>query len=115
MRDKERNSSDPEWVEKEYARMREKSRRARESGTASPSDPQASARWRQRNREKARAHNLVAKAIASGELIAEPCCVCGEKAQAHHEDHTKPLEVIWYCVTHHSAHHVGVRKQQRKQ
>jgi len=27
------------------------------------------------------------------------------KAEAHHGDYTKPLEVQWLCKEHHWAHH----------
>jgi len=30
---------------------------------------------------------------------------CEEKSQAHHGDYTKPLEVVWLCMTHHRQYH----------
>jgi hypothetical protein len=52
--------------------------------------------------EKYKARALVATAIKSGRLIKMPCCVCGsEKSMGHHEDYSKPLEVIWVCAIHH--------------
>lgn len=47
-----------------------------------------------------------------GKLIPQPCCICGsmEGLEKHHEDYTKPLNVIWYCREHHIAHH-GTEKQ----
>lgn len=56
---------------------------------------------RRRNPEKNKAHCLVARAIRSGKLIRQPCEVCGEKAQAHHDDYSKPLDVRWLCFKHH--------------
>lgn len=48
----------------------------------------------------------VNNAIASGRLARKSCEVCGEvKAQAHHDDYTKPLDVRWLCVTHHNEWH----------
>lgn len=32
-------------------------------------------------------------------------CFCGKKAQAHHPDYTKPLDVIWLCSSHHAEEH----------
>ncbi len=32
-------------------------------------------------------------------------CHCGEKAQAHHHDYSKPLDVVWLCVKHHNEEH----------
>jgi len=41
-----------------------------------------------------------------GGLQPQPCAVCGcEKAVAHHEDYTKPLDVTWLCRTHHQLRH----------
>lgn len=41
-----------------------------------------------------------------------PCVVCGEKkTDRHHEDSTKPLEVVMLCRLHHkAAHRVGMQK-----
>jgi len=35
----------------------------------------------------------------------KPCEVCGEKAEAHHDDYNKPLEVRWLCRKHHREWH----------
>jgi hypothetical protein len=34
-----------------------------------------------------------------------PCEICGEKAEAHHDDYDKPLEVRWLCFKHHREWH----------
>lgn len=44
-------------------------------------------------------------ALKTGKLIKKPCLVCNKKAQAHHEDYSKPLKVKWLCPTHHMAEH----------
>lgn len=52
--------------------------------------------------EKYKARTAVSNAIRDKKLFKKPCCVCGEiKVQAHHEDYSKPLEVIWVCIKHH--------------
>lgn len=60
------------------------------------------------------AQNKVEKAIARGDLVPQPCEVCGEngfmrdgrrKVQAHHDDYNKPLEVRWLCQKHHHEWH----------
>ena len=33
------------------------------------------------------------------------CEVCGEKAEAHHDNYSKPLDVRWLCFKHHREHH----------
>lgn len=55
--------------------------------------------------EKNRARNLLNIAVREGTLTRQPCQACGKKAQAHHEDYSKPLEVIWVCQAHHCALH----------
>lgn len=68
---------------------------------------EAGKRWRNANREKARAHAAVQRAIAKGKLVRVSCEVCQDpKSQAHHDDYSKPLEVRWLCHAHHfQAHH----------
>jgi len=52
--------------------------------------------------EKTLARIAVAKAKRKGLLKIQPCADCGvspskAKIQAHHEDYSKPLDVIWLC------------------
>lgn len=64
-------------------------------------------RWKRRNPEARRAHTAVGNAIRDGRLKRKPCEVCGSsKAQAHHDDYDKPLEVIWLCPKHHADRHL---------
>lgn len=59
--------------------------------------------WEERNPEKALAHRIVRGAIRNGSLQKEPCAECGTVSgvQAHHEDYSKPLTVVWLCPVHH--------------
>jgi hypothetical protein len=52
-----------------------------------------------------RANNAVSNAIRCGRLVPEPCERCGAKAQAHHEDYSRPLDVQWLCRLHHLQRH----------
>jgi hypothetical protein len=55
--------------------------------------------------EKAVAHRKARTAKECGDLAPQPCEVCGsEKAQMHHDDYSKPLEVRWFCARHHARH-----------
>jgi DNA repair exonuclease SbcCD ATPase subunit len=61
-----------------------------------------------KNKEKARAWWQVKEAIRQGAIKRRPCEVCGKKhSHAHHDDYSKPLDVIWLCPAHHSERHIG--------
>lgn len=48
----------------------------------------------------------VNRAVASGRLTKLPCVVCASaKSQGHHEDYSRPLDVVWLCAKHHSQEH----------
>ncbi len=44
-------------------------------------------------------------AITQGKLNRMPCEPCGGKAEAHHDDYSKPLDVRWLCFKHHREWH----------
>jgi hypothetical protein len=65
-----------------------------------------SAEWSRSNPEKRRAQKMVETAVRTGKLPRSPCERCGSlKAEAHHEDYSKPLDVSWLCRKHHLARH----------
>ena len=52
----------------------------------------------------------VAYALKTGKIEKQPCRVCGTiNTAAHHEDYSKPLDVIWLCYKHHGEIHQWVR------
>jgi len=57
--------------------------------------------------ERRRAYILVQGAISRGDLIRQPCEVCGRRQyiHAHHDDYAQPLAVRWLCNRHHKQHH----------
>lgn len=57
-------------------------------------------RWIENNPEKVKAHRKIFTEVRAGRIIPQKC-FCGKKGEAHHEDYTKPLEVIWLCKKHH--------------
>jgi len=60
-------------------------------------------RYDQEHPEKLIARNAVAYALETGTLKRLPCEVCGSiSTEAHHEDYSKPLEVMWLCTLHHA-------------
>lgn len=62
--------------------------------------------YREANPEKRAAHQAVQTAVRNGSLARQVCSVCGSgRAHAHHEDYSKPLDVIWLCHAHHMERH----------
>lgn len=59
--------------------------------------------------EKSRSYNVLAYAIKTGKIIRPDCCsTCGIdcKPVGHHDDYSKPLEVVWLCSNcHNQLHH----------
>lgn len=54
--------------------------------------------------ERHKARSAVARALRHGRLVKGPCRDCGDVlSYAHHEDYSKPLEVIWLCRKHHKS------------
>jgi hypothetical protein len=75
------------------------------------------ARWQAKNREKVTAHRTLNNAITAGKISRKPCERCGidEGVEGHHEDYSKPLEVIWLCKMHHNERHREINEQRRQQ
>lgn len=64
--------------------------------------------WNHNNREKVSAYRKVKRAIKNGTLVRRYVCEdCGSKARidAHHEDYSKPLDVLWLCRQCHRNRH----------
>ena len=60
----------------------------------------------ERHPERVSARQQVATAVRYGRLVKTPCVVCGDpKSQGHHEDYSKPMEVVWLCTRHHMERH----------
>lgn len=54
------------------------------------------------------AHNAVNNAVRDGILKKLPCQVCGstKRIHGHHDDYSRPLDVVWLCPKHHREEHV---------
>jgi hypothetical protein len=71
--------------------------------------------WRKRNKDKSRAHRKVAYEIKKGSLSTRPCEICGnDRTEAHHEDYSKPLDIVWLCDTCHKQRHKDLKEIERK-
>ena len=90
------NKLNPDWVAKEKERVRLKQLRMHGS-------------------KRTEIYNQVKVAILTGSLKTEPCIICGEaKAEGHHEDYNKPLDLVWLCKRHHSDRHLHLRMSKLK-
>lgn len=63
---------------------------------------------------KRNAGDAVRDALRIGALKRQPCEECGAKAEAHHDDHAKPLDVKWLCRHHHRRRDAALREQRAK-
>jgi len=85
-----------EWAEKYF-----KSDRAKEHAR------KCASKGRKLHPNKASAGWKVRDAVKSGKLNKGSCSICrtNKNIRAHHEDYTKPLDVIWFCHKHHVEYH----------
>ena len=71
--------------------------------------------WLERNKHKKKASQSINNGIRAGN-ISRPrnCEECGRccKPEGHHEDYSKPLEVIWLCTRCHGLAHHNLRMEQ---
>jgi ribosomal protein S27AE len=57
-------------------------------------------------RPKLQARDAVREALRDGRLTRQPCSECGAaKAQAHHDDYTRRLDIVWLCAKCHARTH----------
>lgn len=63
------------------------------------------ARWLQKYKENRIAHSAVSNAIRDGRLERQPCQICENTGEAHHENHSRPFDIKWLCKTHHAEFH----------
>lgn len=91
---------------REPLRVAARKRRAAEKPQARPeSDPQ-----------KRAARVALGNAVRDGRLLRSPECeVCAVSCDTHghHEDYSKPLDVIWVCTACHALIHAYWRAQER--
>ncbi len=60
-------------------------------------------------------HIIVCNAIRDGRLKRMPCerCQAEEHIHAHHENYTKPMDVIWLCRPCHGKRHREINEERR--
>ncbi len=67
-----------------------------------------SRKWKEQNPEKVKVHHQVENAIWRGRLDRKRICErCSKECRlhAHHEDYSKPFDVIWLCPHCHKQIH----------
>jgi hypothetical protein len=68
-------------------------------------------KYRAENKDGVIARRKLNEAILHGTIDKKPCAVCGDlKADAHHFDYDRELEVIWLCRRHHALLHKSQEK-----
>jgi hypothetical protein len=58
--------------------------------------------------ERDSARQKLRRAVANGLVRKLPCFTCGNNAEAHHPDYSRPLDVVWLCPEHHRQAHAIV-------
>lgn len=103
------HKTDDEWMsQKREVRRNWSARTTRHLGER---NPEVSRNYYQRNKHKFRARKLAWRAERNGTLVSpgvcEWCGITSPKLEKHHEDYSKPLDVIWLC---HACHATTWRK-----
>lgn len=61
--------------------------------------------WQEKNQIRRAAHVILNNALRNKTVIPQQCWECGKKAEAHHPDYSRPLDVVWLCKKHHREVH----------
>lgn len=94
----------------ERVRLYDRQRASRPERRASAQAVQAA--WRAQHPNRRAAHIAVNNALRAGRMQRLPCLVCGGKAEAHHPDYDRPLDVVWLCPAHHKQAHALVNQME---
>ena len=107
LRERDYHISDPQAIEA----VRERGRRYHQQHADQKN--QYARSWRQAHPERVSAHSALNYAKRLGKVVAaESCQMCGRsdlRLHAHHEDYSKPLDVVWLCNSCHGRRHNSER------
>lgn len=104
------HARDKERYPKEKARRLEGHKRYMKSESGKLSHKQSVDKWKSINSNRRAAHVILGNAVRDGRAHKLPCFICGEKAEAHHPDYDRPLDVMWLCRAHHNQAHALVKR-----
>jgi len=90
-------------TERELRSARQKSYLATPEGKAA--HKRATEKWQEQNKLRRAAHVILNNALKYKTIERQLCWVCGTKAEAHHPDYSRPLDVVWLCKKHHHEVH----------
>lgn len=67
--------------------------------------------WHAANRYKSNAQQKLRRAVKAGKIKKESCGRCRStiNIHGHHEDYSRPLNVVWLCPIHHRERHKELR------
>lgn len=97
-----RNRKNPSFLMKERARARKYRERNKEKGVLRQRD------YRRKDKIRAKAHRDLSRAVMEKKIIKpEHCQLCGKNKplDGHHNDYTKPLQIVWVCRLCHRKIH----------
>jgi hypothetical protein len=89
-------------------RVRERQKRYQSTGAGKDAMVAARQRWAQKSPEKRAAHTILGNAVRDRRVMKPMCCErCGAtgRIHGHHDDYTRPLDVVWVCPACHAAIH----------
>jgi len=93
-------------------KVKERHRRYQKTSAGKASMGASRKKWIEENQDKRAAHVILGNAVKNGKKDKpNECSICGRphhRIHGHHDDYTKPLDVIWCCPQCHADIH---RKQ----
>ncbi len=101
-----RSAYQKEWYRLNAERVRQRVKSHRDEHIEAARAYDRARGYRHPGALKLAAYNAVHIALDGGHLVRLPCIECGSpQSDAHHDDYSKPLDVIWLCRAHHMARH----------
>ena len=67
-------------------------------------------KWIKTHPKRRSAQVALNNAVRDGRVTVMLCFCCGKKAEAHHPDYDRPLDVVWLCAAHHKQAHAATRE-----